>query len=435
MKVKPWPQGVYKCNGDYRKESFLEEHIGGPLYENQKQLPRLPIPPLKETINRFLPTALPLAKTEAEALALKRACDSFPEEADMLQQKLRARRGKEMKDSSWLQLWWNQLGYLHVRDPIVVNVSYFFSFIDDPTVKASGTMPNIQRGAAILFAAAKYRKKVITGRLQPGRVGRKKNILCSTAYKYMFNACRIPLQGQDSYWIYDPSMYTHFVVARKGHFFSAELVDQFGEPLSLPELEKQLERCIAIADAAPSSRPKFGLLTSRNRDDWASDRVQLVECGGRKMVQALEKLQSGALLLNLDDEAPVSRQECGNLFWTGGLNSGENRWFDKSIQVIVCNNGKAGLVAEHSMMDGMPVVGLADALCKMTYALAREQSDVSLNGKGRVFDIFESAIHGAKGSVVRKLERNGKLLSYHASFLPSSSIFQLSVGPVSSTSH
>jgi carnitine O-acetyltransferase len=406
--VKPWPKDVYKCDGDYRKEEFLEEHIGGPLYENQKQLPRLPIPSIKETIERFLPTALPLAKTKTEEMALKAACETFPEEAKMLQQRLIDRREKEMKDSSWLQMWWNQLGYLQVRDPVVVNVSYFFSFVDDPTVNSSGTMPNIQRGAAILFAAAQYRKQVIAGHLPAGRVGRENTLLCSTAYKYMFNACRIPQQGQDSYWIYDPSKYTHCIVARKGHFFSAELVDEFGDPLPLAEIEKQLEECIELADAVPSSRPKLGLLTSGNRDNWAYDRVQLLESGGSKMVEALEKLQSGALVLNLDDEAPVSRQECGTLFWTGGLQSGENRWFDKSIQISVCNNGKAGLLAEHSMMDGMPVIGFADFVCKMTYARARHQSQASFNRKGCVVDIFDSALQGVDEKVVRHLETKGK---------------------------
>jgi carnitine O-acetyltransferase len=28
--------------------------------------------------------------------------------------------------------------------------------------------------------------------------------------------------------------------------------------------------------------------------------------------------------------------------------NGHNRWFDKSIQLIVCENGKAGINMEHS---------------------------------------------------------------------------------------
>lgn len=43
--------------------------------------------------------------------------------------------------------------------------------------------------------------------------------------------------------------------------------------------------------------------------------------------------------------------------WCGPFRHGDgrNRHFDKSVQIVVFRNGKAGLVGEHSMMDGMPV--------------------------------------------------------------------------------
>ena len=99
---------MIESNGDYRDEAFLEEYIGGPLYENQKNMPRLPIPSIQETMARFLPTALPLAKTEEEKISLKAACEAFPEQARVLQERLKSRRNFEMANSSWLQRWWNQ---------------------------------------------------------------------------------------------------------------------------------------------------------------------------------------------------------------------------------------------------------------------------------------------------------------------------------------
>ena len=100
---------MIESRGDYREEMFLEDYIGGPLYENQKNMPRLPVPPIEDTIERFLPTALPLAKTEGEKVALKEACKAFKGEAQALQERLLARRNIEMADSSWLQKWWNQV--------------------------------------------------------------------------------------------------------------------------------------------------------------------------------------------------------------------------------------------------------------------------------------------------------------------------------------
>jgi len=64
--IKPWPKPVVISNGDYRAEAFLEKHIGGPLYANQHALPLLPIPTIHESLERLLPTVLPLARNEQE---------------------------------------------------------------------------------------------------------------------------------------------------------------------------------------------------------------------------------------------------------------------------------------------------------------------------------------------------------------------------------
>jgi hypothetical protein len=124
--MKPWKTHMVESNGDYRLETYLEEHIGGPLYALQKEIPRLPIPDIEDTMGRFLPTALPLVKSAEEKVALKEACEAFPEQAKILQQRLVARRDGEFADSSWLQQWWNQ-----VSIPIFTSfeISHFtFSF-------------------------------------------------------------------------------------------------------------------------------------------------------------------------------------------------------------------------------------------------------------------------------------------------------------------
>jgi len=109
--IKPWPEPIVRSNGDYREEAYLEQHIGGPLYSEQCNLPLLPVPSLDQSIKQFLPTALPLAESKKEEDALLQACKDFPQQAKSLQQRLEA-RSASMKDSSWLQHWWNKIGYL-----------------------------------------------------------------------------------------------------------------------------------------------------------------------------------------------------------------------------------------------------------------------------------------------------------------------------------
>ena len=109
MPLKKWKTPMIESNGDYRDEAYLEDYIGGPLYEYQHQIPHLPIPSIEQTIARFLPTALPLVKSSQEKHALIEACRDFPQKAQILQQRLQSRRDNEFSNSSWLQKWWNQV--------------------------------------------------------------------------------------------------------------------------------------------------------------------------------------------------------------------------------------------------------------------------------------------------------------------------------------
>lgn len=105
---------MVESRGDYRAESYLEDHVGGKLYSQQRSLPRLPVPSIPDTIARLMPTVLPLARSDEERATFVKACEEFEGQATELQRRLVERKGGDMKDSSWLQLWWNTLGYLHV---------------------------------------------------------------------------------------------------------------------------------------------------------------------------------------------------------------------------------------------------------------------------------------------------------------------------------
>jgi carnitine O-acetyltransferase len=397
--IQSWPTKMVESNGDYRDEAWLEEldHNKSTTYQNQSSLPKLPVPSIEETLKRFLPTALPLAESKDEQKALEKAVAKFPEQAKQLQERLLKKASDPAnQESSWLQHWWNTLGYLQVRDSVVINVSYYFHFADDPTLAGNSTSTvQIRRAASILYAVGQYRNQVASGALTPETLGRKKIPLCMTAYKYMFHACRIPHLEQDSYRIYDPSVYKHAVVACRGRFYKIPLIDETtGSVLSVSALEDHLETIAKLADGHEGSGPGLGFLTGDNRDVWATARNALLELPG--MQDALEVLESGSVLLNLDTvndleagRSPVNRAQCGRQFLYGNGNAA-NRWFDKSVQLIVCPNGKAGLLGEHSMMDGMPVIGLANHIVNTSYGHAKEESEStnSVETYGSVSDIF-----------------------------------------------
>ena len=120
------------------------------------------------------------------------------------------------------------------------------------------------------------------------------------------------------------------------------------------------------------------------------------------MKHAMEKLESGAFLLCLDDNEPLSLQQCGINYWHGGKESGHNRWFDKSMQFVCTENGKVGFIGEHSMMDGMPAVNLCSHVMNTKYRDASSNNGgantAKLGDSSGVEHIFQDCITTLGGS-------------------------------------
>lgn len=334
---KPWhfadpANGRVKAHGDYAQDLYLEEHIGGPLYSRQRRsalladqeetpiLPKLPIPPLNATAERLLPTVLTLAQqepqtNETEIQTFLQAWQDFCSEAEPLHQRLLEHANRQV-DTSWVQAWWQSQAYLQYRQPLSHYVSYYLMVPDDEKLLSllegggedetsnsdkgeEEESPGLLRAAAILHNVAESRKLICSGTLPPDTMAGNAP-LCSVGFKYMFHASRVPALPQDFYHLYDPALYKHSVVAVKGQFFEIDILDENEDPLPLPALQAQLRQCQKLAKQH-ESWPQLGWCTSLPRDEWAEMRQELID-HSPVMAQALERLESAAFLLNLDDE-------------------------------------------------------------------------------------------------------------------------------------
>lgn len=293
------------------------------------------------------------------------------------------------------------MGYLQMRDSVVINHSYFFPMKDDGTLYTTGSnrLPYIKRAACTLTAIAEYRKLICSGQMPVERIGKRKTPLCSTSFKYMFHTCRIARKGQDEYRLYDPHEYKHCILAYSGQFFSFDFVDDYQKALPREILEQSLERCVDKAKQQRTKTPQLGFLTGVNRDDCAEYREQLMKISGMK--EALERLESGAVLICLDDFSPSTWNECVPLFWYGG-NSGHymNRWFDKPMQFVIEENGRMSFMGEHSMIDGHPTVGLMNHVENMTYKdIVNKDSDHDTSSS-QTTPVVEHVFEGVLESVI-----------------------------------
>ena len=423
---------VVDSHGNYQEDAQrLEDPHTMPLYSAQKSLPRLPVPSLTETVDRFLPTALPLATSEEEAESLKEAAAQFPHQAKELQRRL-LERSKQSSNTSWLQHWWNTMGYLQVRDPIVVHVSYFFRCNDDPLLEKNVLQqptnklsppyqPCIARSAAILPPAIQYVQSLC--QMEPSTIGKNAKIkLCSSQMKYMFRSCRIPQKFQDKYHIYCPSQ-EHVVIAVRGQFFAVDIDENAS--LCQQQWRHILQHCIDQTDPGQrlSTPSSLGYLTAMARDDWADARMVLLQQGGKAMEAALEKLESSMFMLSMDiDEEIQTDRERALQFWHGcsDTNSNNNnksylnRYYDKSAAILVTQNGKLGFQGEHSMLDGMPFVefcddivnqGIVEEDCLDASTTSSPSNANSSDNLPKITNIFEDAFASMPSTAQNEIDK------------------------------
>ncbi|CAK7222373.1 Carnitine O-acetyltransferase mitochondrial [Sporothrix curviconia] len=334
-------------------KGYVEDKSKGPMLRFQESLPRLPVPTLEQTAARYVKSLRALYPAEDVAKSEAAVKDFIRPGGvgEKLQEKLLARRANpEIKN--WLSEWWNDAAYLAYRDPVIPYVSYFYSHRDDRRRRDPS-----KRAAAITTAALEFKKMVDQGTLEPEYM--KGVPICMDSYKWMFNCGRIAARPKDHSEKHDPAANKHIVVVRNNRFYKV-VHEAAGRPLNTSELEAQFRRVYELSAAASNAASEpvapVGFLTTENRDVWADARKALIEASPIN-AESLKAIDSAAFLVCLDEAAPVTFEERAHQYWHG---NGSNRWFDKPLQFIVCDNGTAGFMGEHSMMDGTPTHRLND---------------------------------------------------------------------------
>eukprot|EP00835_Amoeboradix_gromovi_P005849 NODE_598_length_6262_cov_0.141652.p2 type:complete len:481 gc:universal NODE_598_length_6262_cov_0.141652:540-1982(+) len=323
------------------------------LFEKQSNLSKLPVPKLEQTLAKYLKSLEPLLSPKELARSI-RIVNDFKDDPFALTLQTRLIE----KSKGWLAEYWNNYAYLEWRDPCAGNVNFFYHFKDD-------LRNQVNRASCLIREFIGFRQLIINHELDPEVI--KDDVLCSHMYNFLFNSTRVPLKPRDQVATYNHKQYSHVVVLYKHSFYKISTIIN-NVLLSSAEIEQQLNHIVLNHDGTLGLG--IGALTSSHRDKWADIRDMLV---GEGNLDVLETIQSAAFAVCLDDSEPVTLEECATTFLYGDL---KNRWFDKSCQLIVCANGKAGVNNEHSMMDGTINTRLCDTvLSNMDRHDAGEQSN------------------------------------------------------------
>ncbi|MGH3751676.1 MAG: choline/carnitine O-acyltransferase [Pseudonocardiaceae bacterium] len=331
------------------------QELSPPTFGNEDRLPRVPLPTLEQSCERFLEWCGPLL-TAGELAATESAVAAFLR-PDSPARKLHAELERYNASDgvhSWLDTFW-PYRYLGRRDRIALNANFFFLFEDS-------VQGQVDRAAQLVAAAANYKLMIDEQRVAPAvQRGRP---LSMEQNKYLFSATRIPGPVQDSArtpysddWP-GPSQERHIVVFFRGNMFRLDVIGRTGRPHTADDLAAGL-RAVMAAGATPAPLgTSVGHLTTKARAEWAASRQALLDCDYGN-AELLDVVETALFCLCLEDTTPSGALEACDQLLHG--DSG-NRWFDKALSLIVFRDGTAGLNGEHCKLDGATMVSFVDAV-------------------------------------------------------------------------
>ncbi|KAL0280460.1 UNVERIFIED_CONTAM: hypothetical protein PYX00_001740 [Menopon gallinae] len=319
------------------------------LYSFQGSLPRLPLPPVHDTMQRYLRSVRPILNDQEYERMVKLASEFENGIGKKLQRYLIL---KSWWATNYVSDWWEEYVYLRGRAPLMVNSNFYGidAILKYPSKNQAG------RAGAIIHALLQFRRIIDRQELEPilvqGLVP-----LCSWQYERAFNTTRVPGVESDKIVHYADS--NHIVVFHKGRYYKV-IIYYRNRLLNPCEIELQMQQILDDKSPAVEAEEKIAALTAGDRVHWAQTRQSYFFKGPNRI--ALDTVEKSAFVVCLDDipyefdkDEPSKLDQYGRILLHG---KGYDRWFDKSFTLCVGTNGRIGFNAEHTWADA-PVMGHA----------------------------------------------------------------------------
>jgi carnitine O-acetyltransferase len=328
-------------------------------FQHQKELQKLPIPPLEDSIRRYIEVLKPL-QTKDEHEKTINACSEFIKTSGPILQEQLLQYSKT-RDSYIEQFWFDS--YLNYDSPVVLNLNPFIMIEDDPI---PGDCNWINRGTELTCSTLRFIHALRNKKLPVDYI-KGKNPLDMDQYLRLFGSARIPTNNG---CVLQTDKYSkHIIVLVNSQFYWFNVLDDDNNLLLTQEQIKLNLK--SIIDDSKNIDPKdiakssFGILTTENRKIWSNIRTKLNKDKVNRDI--LKTIDSALFCLVLDDleigeDLNKMSQNflCGKSILKDGIQVGTctNRWYDK-LQLIITKDGKSGINFEHTGVDGHTVLRFA----------------------------------------------------------------------------
>lgn len=383
-----------------------------PLEYFQASLPRLPIPELPQTCNRYLAAVKPICDDVASYERTVRICEEFQkEEGPRLHADLNA-YDKAHPETSYISAPWFRM-YLADRQPLPVNYNPLIMWKSD---KLAAMNDQCARATNICVSAGRFLKSLYSSQLAPevfcmgkrsiddplyrrtigmlpaafktyGSYAFKNYPLDVSQYKNLFYTTRIPRENTLDEIRQTTTKAKHILVIRNGEMYTLDVLNDIGD-LEDPGVIYRRINYILQRPKSEEMNP-IGVMTAQNRNIWAKGRSYLKSLSSVN-AENFDRLESAMFCLCLDDsginQPPEDFQELVPLVRQFLYGNATNRWFDKSLQVIVDGSGISAINFEHSWGDGVAVLRLFNEVYKEISTEPWFNEDLFKNHKGHQSD-------------------------------------------------
>lgn len=306
-----------------------------------RKLPRQPIPPLADTLSGAMRSVSPMLNS-LQRIKSKLMFDLFGA-AQAKQQKRLLSLAREQPIN------WPAAGLTHMwlscRDGLPLANNYVLQLEDDPQASTL-----TERAARLIAAALNLYQSIHARVLSPDMASNLP--LEMDQYLRCFATHRLPRPKCDELVTVTGSHHIAVLIGGLVHCLALDL--QHGTVL-LSALQQALDRIVGGVDAGHDADMAPGMLSAMPREQWAWQRGELLKDNHNQ--QTLRLLEKSLFIVCLDIGVPPGSP--GG--FTACLRDGNahNRFYDKSMQIVVMENGKAGLCFERAAVDGSVAMGFA----------------------------------------------------------------------------
>ncbi|ESN99655.1 hypothetical protein HELRODRAFT_84274, partial [Helobdella robusta] len=341
-------------------------------------LPKLPVPPLRDTLTKYLDSirATVTDKQYEKTQEIVKEFGSPGGLGEFLQKKLLEHA--EMQDN-WVYQFWLDDMYMKVRLALPINSNPGMVF---PKQNFNDQNEQLRYAARFISGILDY-KVIIDSHLLPidrARSREKGQPLCMEQYYRLFTSYRYPGVGKDCLVTSQAQQQVHenehIIVVYRGQLFALDVVCN-SIRLSDDNIYSQLKRCVRMAQEEIDNHLRnygnkplpVGIMTSASRDVWAAVRRTMAENPTNQSYMA--EIESCMFVVCLDDKSDVSMAN-QMIHGLGSQFNSVNRWFEKTMQFIIAEDGACGLCYEHSAAEGIAVVQLIEHLLAYMFLQRRK---------------------------------------------------------------